>query len=91
MRSSGTLAVLYIIVRAECGLDTRWTESIAQKVKRKKKVEDNSRKEIWRSVFEPQYVPSVTYNDPVSVCVCFAMAWKCNPVYALRSGQDFGS
>lgn len=34
----------------------RWTESIAQKVnlKRKKKVEDNSRKEIWRSVFEPQ-------------------------------------
>ncbi|OBZ68177.1 Phosphatidylinositol 4-kinase lsb6 [Grifola frondosa] len=31
----------------------RWTESIAQKVKRKKKVEDNSRKEIWRSVFDP--------------------------------------
>ncbi|KAH7914130.1 phosphatidylinositol 3 and 4-kinase-domain-containing protein [Hygrophoropsis aurantiaca] len=31
----------------------RWTESIAQKVKRKKKVEDHSRKEIWQSVFEP--------------------------------------
>jgi hypothetical protein len=31
----------------------RWTESIAQKVKRKKKVEDYSRKEIWQSVFEP--------------------------------------
>lgn len=31
----------------------RWTESIALKVKRKKKVEDYSRKEIWQSVFEP--------------------------------------
>ncbi|KAI0769778.1 phosphatidylinositol 3 and 4-kinase-domain-containing protein [Trametes elegans] len=39
----------------------RWTESIAQKVKRKKKVEDNSKKEILHSVFEPQYVPSLTY------------------------------
>ncbi|TFY57039.1 hypothetical protein EVJ58_g7265 [Rhodofomes roseus] len=40
-------------------LDTafkRWTESIAQKVKRKKKVEDNSRKEIFHSVFEPLVV-----------------------------------
>ncbi|KII92400.1 hypothetical protein PLICRDRAFT_172497 [Plicaturopsis crispa FD-325 SS-3] len=38
-------------------LDTafkRWTEGIAQKVKRKKKVEDHSRREIWRTVFEPQ-------------------------------------
>ncbi|OCH91462.1 hypothetical protein OBBRIDRAFT_792290 [Obba rivulosa] len=34
----------------------RWTESIAQKVKRKKKVEDKSRKEILHSVFEP-YIP----------------------------------
>ncbi|KZP34488.1 hypothetical protein FIBSPDRAFT_9716 [Athelia psychrophila] len=42
-------------------LDTafkRWTESIAQKVKRKKKVQDHSRKEILRSVFEPSYVVS---------------------------------
>ncbi|KAH7888822.1 phosphatidylinositol 3 and 4-kinase-domain-containing protein [Phlebopus sp. FC_14] len=31
----------------------RWTESIAQKVKRKKKVEDHSRKEIWQSIFDP--------------------------------------
>ncbi|KAF8798733.1 hypothetical protein BYT27DRAFT_7202857 [Phlegmacium glaucopus] len=31
----------------------RWTESIAQKVKRKKKTPDHSRKQIWRSVFEP--------------------------------------
>ncbi|KAI0645541.1 phosphatidylinositol 3 and 4-kinase-domain-containing protein [Trametes meyenii] len=43
----------------------RWTESIAQKVKRKKKVEDNSKKEIWHSVFEPQYVPSLVYSGPV--------------------------
>ncbi|TFK54327.1 hypothetical protein OE88DRAFT_1732997 [Heliocybe sulcata] len=37
-------------------LDTafkRWTESIAQKVKRKKKVEDNSKKEIIQSIFGP--------------------------------------
>ncbi|KAJ8489486.1 hypothetical protein ONZ51_g2919 [Trametes cubensis] len=39
----------------------RWTESIAQKVKRKKKVDDNSKKEIWHSVFEPQYVASLSY------------------------------
>ena len=45
----------------------RWTESIAQKVKRKKKVEDNSRKEIWHSVFEPQYVPSIVYTGTVSL------------------------
>ncbi|THH04986.1 hypothetical protein EW146_g10024 [Bondarzewia mesenterica] len=32
----------------------RWTESIAQKMKRKKKAEDvHSKKEIWRSVFDP--------------------------------------
>ncbi|CAA7263169.1 unnamed protein product [Cyclocybe aegerita] len=31
----------------------RWTESIAQKVKRKRKTTDRSRKQIWRSVFEP--------------------------------------
>ncbi|OSD06719.1 hypothetical protein PYCCODRAFT_1474162 [Trametes coccinea BRFM310] len=43
----------------------RWTESIAQKVKRKKKVDDNSKKQIWHSVFEPQYVPSITYTEPV--------------------------
>ena len=30
-----------------------WTESIAQKVKRKKKTPGLSRKQIWRSVFEP--------------------------------------
>ncbi|KAK2463289.1 hypothetical protein APHAL10511_004944 [Amanita phalloides] len=36
----------------------RWTESIAQKVKRKKKVSEHARKQIWRSVFEPTFVPS---------------------------------
>ncbi|EKM54262.1 uncharacterized protein PHACADRAFT_174771 [Phanerochaete carnosa HHB-10118-sp] len=41
----------------------RWTESIAQKVKRKKKVEDKSRKEIWHSVFAPQIEPVPTDND----------------------------
>jgi hypothetical protein len=34
--------------------DLRWTESIAQKMKRKKKVEDiHVKKEIVRSVFDP--------------------------------------
>ncbi|KAG5653044.1 hypothetical protein H0H81_002561 [Sphagnurus paluster] len=41
-------------------LDTafkRWTESIAQKVKRKKKVgPTHERKQIWHSVFEPQVI-----------------------------------
>ncbi|EPT04947.1 hypothetical protein FOMPIDRAFT_1039812 [Fomitopsis schrenkii] len=49
-------------------LDTafkRWTESIAQKVKRKKKVEDNSRKEIYRSVFEPSVVAYHVDSDPL--------------------------
>ncbi|KXN90620.1 Phosphatidylinositol 4-kinase lsb6 [Leucoagaricus sp. SymC.cos] len=33
----------------------RWTESIAQKVKRKhKKKQEHSKKQIWKSVFEPQ-------------------------------------
>ncbi|PCH43873.1 hypothetical protein WOLCODRAFT_26265 [Wolfiporia cocos MD-104 SS10] len=47
-------------------LDTafkRWTESIAQKVKRRKRVEDHSKKEILHSVFEPQVVfPDVDYG-----------------------------
>ena len=46
---------------------SRWTESIAQKVKRKKKVEDNSKKGIWHSVFEPQYVATVASDGPVSL------------------------
>lgn len=51
----------------------RWTESIAQKVKRKKKVEDKSRKEIWHSVFAPQIESVPTDNDiPVRVnASCF--------------------
>ena len=40
-----------------------WTESIAQKVKRRKKVEDTSRKEIWHSVFAPQIEPVFVEDD----------------------------
>ncbi|OAX42520.1 hypothetical protein K503DRAFT_766700 [Rhizopogon vinicolor AM-OR11-026] len=40
----------------------RWTESIAQKVKRKKKVEDYSRKEIWQSISEPCAPPFAVGN-----------------------------
>ena len=42
-----------------------WTESIAQKVKRRKKVEDNSRKEIWHSVFAPEVAPVFVDESPV--------------------------
>ncbi|KAI9509402.1 phosphatidylinositol 3 and 4-kinase-domain-containing protein [Russula earlei] len=39
----------------------RWTESIAQKIKRKKKVEDiHVKKDIVRSVFEPPFVSTTT-------------------------------
>ncbi|KAG9316481.1 phosphatidylinositol 4-kinase [Chiua virens] len=47
----------------------RWTESIAQKMKRKKKVEDHSRKEIWQSVFDPYVPPSGTSEATVSMQV----------------------
>ena len=46
---------------------SRWTESIAQKVKRKKKVDDKSRKEIWHSVFAPQIDPVPSDDIPVRV------------------------
>lgn len=46
----------------------RWTESIAQKVKRKKKAPDaHSRKQILRSVFEPAIQPTSISLGPVSV------------------------
>ncbi|KAF5317154.1 hypothetical protein D9611_003908 [Ephemerocybe angulata] len=41
----------------------RWTESIAQKVKRKKKAgPEHKRKQIWRSVFEPTIPPAPTFG-----------------------------
>ena len=45
----------------------RWTESIAQKMKRKKKAEDvHARKEIWRSVFDPPVLPALAPTGIVS-------------------------
>jgi len=43
-------------------LRTSWTESIAQKVKRKKQAPQHTRKHIWRSVFEPTIPPGPTYG-----------------------------
>ena len=43
----------------------RWTESIAQKMKRQKKMQDHSRREIWQSVFDP--CPSVPEGTPYVV------------------------
>ncbi|KAI4526189.1 hypothetical protein K525DRAFT_233650 [Schizophyllum commune Loenen D] len=54
MRSRGNeiISSIYCML-----MDTsRWTESIAQKVKRKKKASGVQRRKIWRSVFEP-YIP----------------------------------
>ncbi|PPQ67287.1 hypothetical protein CVT25_005871 [Psilocybe cyanescens] len=52
----------------------RWTESIAQKVKRKKKTTDHSRKQIWHSVFDPPVPPvlnsgfdkTLDHNQPMT-------------------------
>ncbi|KAF9071700.1 phosphatidylinositol 3 and 4-kinase-domain-containing protein [Rhodocollybia butyracea] len=50
-------------------LDTafkRWTESIAHKVKkRKKKTAEHSKREIWRSVFEPTVAGISVTEDPL--------------------------
>jgi hypothetical protein len=40
----------------------RWTESIAQKVKRKKQVPEHTKKKIWRSVFEPTIPQAPNYG-----------------------------
>jgi hypothetical protein len=55
----------------------RWTESIAQKVKRKKKVEDYSRKEIWQSVFEPCAPPFAVGNGSEFVVSLVLLASSC--------------
>ncbi|KAI0930568.1 hypothetical protein AcW1_009223 [Taiwanofungus camphoratus] len=43
----------------------RWTESIAQKMKRRKKAEDYSRKEILHSVFGPPIAAVAVESGPV--------------------------
>ena len=40
----------------------RWTESIAQKVKRKKQIPEHTKKKIWRSVFEPTIPQALNYG-----------------------------
>ncbi|KAI0743598.1 phosphatidylinositol 3 and 4-kinase-domain-containing protein [Daedaleopsis nitida] len=64
----------------------RWTESIAQKVKRKKKVEDNSKKVIWHSVFEPQYVASIVQTAQPS----FSLTNRPRYVQAVRDAIKEG-
>ncbi|KAF9501752.1 hypothetical protein BDN71DRAFT_1438408 [Pleurotus eryngii] len=44
----------------------RWTENIAQKVKRKKKAPDvNSKRDIWRSVFDPPHIDNAQPLGPL--------------------------
>ena len=50
-----------------------WTESIAQKVKRKKKTPDHSRKQIWRSVFEPTIFPVSSSGVVCSAAIIWSM------------------
>jgi phosphatidylinositol 4-kinase type 2 len=50
--------------------ELRWTESIAQKMKRKKKVEDiHVKKEIIRSVFDPPFVSTAASGGVVSFII----------------------
>ena len=52
---------------------SRWTESIAQKIKRKKKVEDiHVKREIIRSVFDPPFTSVPASSVVVSVNLCSA-------------------
>jgi hypothetical protein len=55
-------------------LRNRWTESIAQKVKRKKQPPEHTRKQIWRSVFEPTIPPVPTHGFVRRNLFCTAMA-----------------
>lgn len=68
-------------------LYARWTESIAQKVKRKKKTPDHSRKHIWRSVFEP----AVTGPPSPYVCLYYNAFSGITHGYLLFIGEDSGS
>lgn len=47
-------------------------------MKRKKKVEDNSKKEIWHSVFEPQYIASVVQTGTVGALVFYSLPLRCH-------------
>ena len=62
----------------------RWTESIAQKMKRRKKVEDHSRREIWQSVFDP--APSMGESTPYVVRP--GALSSCAPDKSCFAGQD---
>jgi len=57
----------------------RWTESIAQKMKRRKKVEDHSRREIWQSVFDPSpsMGESASYMVRLGTLSSFASSTSC--------------
>ena len=64
--------------------ENRWKESIAQKVKRKKKVEDNSRKEIWHSVFAPKVEALLVEDTPVRLDCLSCQAYRYNSVRRSR-------
>ncbi len=62
----------------------RWTESIAQKVKRKKKTaETQARKHIWRSIFEP----AVT-GLPNSGFVCYSSTLRETVLMSIVARED---
>ena len=60
---------------------SRWTESIAQKMKRKKKVEDiHVRKEIIRSVFDPPFlsVPASSVVVSIDLYLTHCVPYQCD-------------
>ena len=45
----------------------RWTESISQRIKRRRKVPEHARMYIWQSVFEPTYVSPFVIGGIVGI------------------------
>lgn len=60
-----------------------WTESIAQRVKRKKKTLIHARKPIWHSVFEPAIVIPSTSGGTVS-SVDLSFFFSSSPFFHVR-------
>ena len=60
------LDVVFLLRSCSCEV-VRWTESIAQNLKRKKKVSEHTRRHIWRSVFEPTLESPFELEGPASI------------------------
>jgi phosphatidylinositol 4-kinase type 2 len=86
-KRSATATLITFVSAAEMSHLLRWTDSIAQKVRRKKKVEDHSKKEILRSVFDPPVVGTPMNVGPVSLSVACLCQEAIQPIVFLA--EDF--